>query len=129
MSSDKKRLPALGKIEILQLFKQNMLKFLDALIELFPEESDLIVARILFEGNIENFFSHFYIKIISAKDMIKARDENFFLTDENIFTGINNNLVEKWKQIWQSNKLNAENKQVMWKWFEVFLTLCEMYNN
>ena len=121
----------LGKLEILTLFKENVLKFLDALVELFPEESDLIVVRILFENQIpiEESLNVFSSRILPARDMIINKNEQFFLRDDNVFMGINNDKVIRWKKIWLSKKLDNDDKETIWKWLKIFLSLSEMYVN
>jgi len=120
----------LGKLEILQLFKQNIEAFLNSLVELFPDESDLIVLRIFFENQIpiEEILDRFGKKIIPLKDMIKTRNEQFFLNETDIFSGLNkDDKVIRWKNLWRSKTLSQEDKDVIWQWFDLFLGLAEMY--
>jgi hypothetical protein len=63
----------LTKNELLKLFKENIINFLDALIEQFNKESDFITLRVLFDGQIpiEEALNVFSQRIIPFLDMIK----------------------------------------------------------
>lgn len=121
----------LNKIEILKLFKENIIIFLDNLIELFPEESDIIVVRILFDTqiSIEKFMKIFSSMILPAKDIIQKKDEKFFLDDPKFFDGVDQGKVIHWKRMWQSGRLEEDDKKQLWSWLDLFVNLCEQYNN
>ncbi len=63
MSSSGKQL---SKIEILKIFKEKIIQFFDALIELLPKEGDLIMLRVMFDSQIpiENAIKMFGSRII-----------------------------------------------------------------
>jgi hypothetical protein len=123
----------LGKLEILSLFKTKMLQFIDNLVELFPNESDLVVYRLLFESQIpiEHSLSTFRNRVLepTVKDMITNENEKFFLEDNKVFNGANEQKVIKWKQMWTSHTLDSDDKKQIWKWLKFFLGLAEKYND
>lgn len=121
--------PPLGKLEILQLFKDSVLKFFDALITLFPEEGDLIVMRILFEDRlpIDESMKRFTFKIIPHKETIEKRDDKFFLTDNTVFGGIDSDKVIRWRNLWTSKRLDKDDRDSIWLWMDLFVRLCDMY--
>lgn len=122
---------SLGKIEILLLYKNNMLEFLDNLIELCPEESELIMFRILLENQIpiEDAISNMAKVMIPLKEVILKKDERFFLDENDIFGKAKQDKVIKWKQVWVKKNLNKSDRDAIWKWIDLFLKLCEMYVN
>jgi hypothetical protein len=127
----------LGKIEVLKLFKSQLLAFLESLTEMFPEEHDLLSMRVIFDIEIpvEEAMRIFCKKILPVKDMIKNRNDKFF-TEEFNFTiddtkgskAVNTEKVTKWKNIWKSNRLSKDDRISIWKWFDIFLVLSEIYN-
>jgi len=119
----------LGIIEILTLFKNNLIQFFNELIELFPDDGDMIAVRILLDTQVpvEITMTKFAERILPVKNMIKNKDDKFFLSDTPIFNGINGDKVLKWKQIWNSPKLEPSDREAIWKWFNLFLSLAEMY--
>lgn len=121
----------LTKLEILSRYKSNMLKFLDSLIEIFPEDPDLIVIRILLETQIpiEESLKKFSARILPNAEMVRKRNEKFFLNDTDMFSGINNDKVVKWKNMWTSGRLDSDSKETIFKWFDLFLSLAETYTN
>jgi hypothetical protein len=122
-------LEKLSIIEILQLFKNNIIKFFDALIELLPKEGDLIILRVMFESQIpiDNALKLFASRIIPYRDLLKNRDERFFLECTDLFTGIRKDRVSYFKDLWASGALTKEDKDSLWRWFLLFLKLALEY--
>lgn len=122
---------SLGKIEILTLIKDNSIKFLSSLIDLFPEEGDLIAGRILIEDGIpiEDFANKLTQNILPLEDVIVSRDERFFIEDNDVFVMANKDKVYKWKAIWQSDRLDEQDRKNIWKWVDLFLKLAKLYRN
>ena len=67
-------------------------------------------------------------RIIPYVDMIKARDERFFLESTDLFEGIANDKVNYFRNIWLSPNLNQEDKDNLWKWFRLFSNLAVKYS-
>lgn len=129
----------LSTFEILSIYKSNTLKFLDSIIELFPEESDIIVMRILFENQIpidtsmKVFSKRLFTPVetdngvIVPADMIKIKNDKFFLHNSILFSGVEETKIIRWKQLWQSKRLDSSDREAIWKWFKLFRELSEMY--
>lgn len=115
---------------IINEFKNKVVSFLDELIEQFPEESDFIIARIFLKDQIptETIILTFIKNIMPYKEQIKDRDEMFFLnSDIALFGEVNKEKVNNLKLLWKSSRLDNEDKEVMWKWFDIFIFLAEKY--
>lgn len=115
------------QIELLHLFKKNMVDFIDELIEQFEEEGDLIVMRFFFSEQlpIEHIMNHFIKYIYPHKDMIHAKNERFFLERDNIFGSSPKEKVIHFKTLYQ--RMNDDDKKTLWIWFESFISICEKY--
>lgn len=122
---------SLGKLEILSLFKDNMLQFIDNLVELCPEEGELIMFRILFENQlpIEDTMIRLAKVILPIKEMIIKKNEKFFLEGNDIFGNVKQEKIIKWKQLWLKKNLDSQDREMIWKWLQLFLGLSEMYYN
>ena len=116
-------------IQVLTNFKNHIVQFFDALIELMPKEGDLIMLRVMFESQIpiENAMKIFASRIIPYGDMVKQRDERFFIDCSDLFTGIRKDRVSYFKDMWTSGSLTAKDKESLWKWFRLFLHYALQY--
>jgi hypothetical protein len=121
--------------QILQAFKTNMISFLDELIDQFPTETGLIVARVFLKDQIpvETAMTNFLVTIEkndgAVKALVEKRDEEFFL-ENNIFSCPQGSLdissVNYMRKIWTSG-LDTEDKAIIWKWIDSFILLAEKY--
>ena len=121
---------SMSKTELLIMFKHNLLDFLSNLIEQFPKEGDFVLLKILLSDQvpIDEAMKIFSDRILPYVDMIKARDERFFLESTDLFEGIANDKVNYFRNIWLSPNLNQEDKDNLWKWFRLFSNLAVKYS-
>lgn len=121
--------PGLGTMEILVLFKENILVFLDSLTTLFPDEAEIIVSRVFLENHIpvQLAISHFAKIAIPCKNKIENREDKFFLDNPDLFSNAEQGRVSFWKSLWASNRLDKAEREQIWKWVDFFLQLSEMY--
>lgn len=123
----------MSETEILKQFKNALISFLDELIGQFPAEGDLVIFRIFLKDRvpIHNVLNYFVMKILPLKDMVKERDEDFFLNKCDLFEGIgdteNKGKINRFKMLWRSESLDDDDKKVVWEWFDSFIYLSEKY--
>jgi hypothetical protein len=121
------------RFELLKIFQENLIKFIDEIIELLPPTSkgDIIMLRILFIDSfpMEDAMKIFSERILPHTKMVLERDENFFLNCEDLFAGIKKDKVSYFKDLWLSKELDDENKEIIWDWFTYFLKLAQKYNS
>ncbi len=116
-------------VDILQRLKRGIMQFIDDLIEIFPKETDLIIIRVFFEDQVpigtiaDSFISH----VLPHKEMVAKRNEKFFLEDDNIFGMLDTGKVLHFKKLWQSKLLEEDDREVVWSYFDTFITLSEAY--
>lgn len=128
MSSKKQK-----RDEAIVKLKKGMKQFNKELILKFPNETDLKLAQVLLKTNMipVKYFVKLWInsgQIENDRMLIKNRDykffkENPFLQD---YPDIKKTLVEN---ILGSNILSDEERELIWKWQELFLSLGEEYKN
>jgi|APCry1669188879_1035177.scaffolds.fasta_scaffold09741_2 hypothetical protein len=116
-------------MKILTDFRTNLVLFLDELIEQFPQEGDLVIARIFIcdQIPITDIMLTFTKKVLPLKDMVKQRNAAFFLENDVLFENLSNTKVSYFKQLWSSNKLDADDRATIWSWFDLFISLAERY--
>ena len=115
--------------ELLQEFHEHLLRFLDQLIERFPEEPDLVIVRVLFANQIpvEDILRNFVSRLLPHADEIKNHNEKFFLENDEIFGNLKENKVLHFKKLWLSSDLEKADRETIWQWFELFVDIAERY--
>lgn len=118
-----------NQTQILIDFKNNLVKFLDELIEQFPEETDFIISRIFIKDQVPvmDIMNHFITEIIPLKAKIKGRDDKFFIENNILFSSLDKTKVNHLKKIWRSDRLEKEDKEVIWKWIDALVHFVEKY--
>lgn len=118
-----------SKIQILIDFKTSLVNFFDELIEQFPEEGDLVVIRIFLNDQvpIADVMNTVIAKLLPLKELVKKRDESFFINNNVLFDKLDKNKVNHFKKLWRSDKLDAEDRKVIWQWYDLFISLTEKY--
>lgn len=118
-----------NQTQILIDFKNNLVKFLDELIEQFPEETDFIISRIFIKDQVPvmDIMNHFITEIIPLKAKIKGRDDKFFIENNILFSSLDKTKVNHLKKIWRSDRLEKEDKEVIWKWIDALVYFVEKY--
>jgi hypothetical protein len=123
----------MSELDILTQFKNTLISFLDELIVQFPSEGDLVIFRIFLKDKaiIKDLMNYFVHKILPFKDMVKSRDEDFFLNKCTLFESIekedSKNKINRFKTLWRSKSLDKDDKRVVWEWFDSFIFLAEKY--
>lgn len=117
----------------LDVFKQELLIFLDELMLLLPDESELMMIKIIVQdvANMEEVIKYVYTKLVPLEDHVKNRDERFFLDHCVLFDTLDNGSSDKvdyFKRIWES-ETDEDNKEMIWNWFEHFIALSKKYWN
>ena len=115
------------QVELLVLFKKTMIEFLDELIEQFDQEGDLIVLRFFLSEQIplETILLQFNNYVYPMKDMIKNRDEKFFLERDNIFGASPKDKVIHFKDLYL--KMSPDDRFTLWTWFDTFIMISDKY--
>ena len=120
----------MSKLDILKKLKEQIIMFFDELIDILPQEADLIIIRIFIKDKypIEDIMKYIVKKFIPLKNSIINEDEGFFLNNNILFEELDSNKVNHFKRIWRSKSLNEDDRKVIWLWFKGFLFLAEKYD-
>ena len=127
-----------NKIKLLQDFQQGLKGFLEELCESFEGHSSspsLITARILLVDQvpIEDILKVFTVGLLPSKSLLIGRDSikinEFLLKMDLVIASFATNSVDiKISALWQSERLNSEDHDVMMDWFDFFSKCAEKYN-
>lgn len=115
-----------SEVNILSAFKRSAKSFLDELITSFPNEQDLVFLRVLLTSDsvpVVTLMNHFIHKVLPKKDLISQRQDSFFTQNESLFGSFSSK--DTLRNLWVSGNLSAENKEVIWQWFDLFVKLAE----
>ena len=115
----------MSSIQILQEFQTSLLAFIDELIQLMPHCGEFIAVKIFVKDRIPitEIIKHFVKIIIPMEGLIKSRSDHVII-DNAIFKQIDPQ--EKIKEIW--GQIDADDRDMMWKWIEHFLAITKKYN-
>lgn len=121
-----------SEIELLTHLKTQLVNFLDELIESFPKEPDFVIFRIFVNDRlpITDIMKYITINLCPLQDMIKNKDEKFFLNHNILFEKFDDqerNKVNHFKDLWLSGNLDNEDKETLWKWFSSFIYIGNKY--
>lgn len=120
------------RIKVIEVFKNNLVNFIEILIEQFPSETDLIIIRTFFlemcsSVDIINYFSH---KLLNekVKTMIEKQNDQFFIENDTLFSDIKNKQkVFHFKNVWLTATDNQ--KKSIWQWFNKLVRIAEIYKS
>lgn len=117
-----------AELKLLQLFKKNMLEFLDELIDQFEDEGDLIIMRFFISEQIplEDLMKQFNTFVMPHKELIQSKNEQFFLEHDNIFGSSPKEKVVHFKQLYL--RMSTDDKETLWSWFKLFISICDKWN-
>lgn len=119
------------KIQIMHEFRHQLVSFLDELIEQFPRETDFVIIRIFIKDQIpvEDVIGRFIRDLLPLKQIIKDREESFFIENTVLYSGgnISNQKIDHFKELWKSDQLDASDRNVIWSWMDLFIALAEKY--
>jgi phosphoglucomutase len=120
----------MSEIQILTQMRDSLVTFFDELIELMPLEGDIVVIRFFIADKIPmiDIMEHIVENILPLFDLVKAKDERFFLENNILFDALDGNKVNYFKNLWVSGTIDKEDKDVIWKWFSTILIMAQRYS-
>ena len=117
----------LDQTKLLEKFQKSLVTFFDELVEMFPNEKDFILIRILVKDQIPStqIMNYFEMVMINKEivSSIESRDENFILSNV-LFSKISRSDV--FKNLWLT-RLDNDDKQMIWDWVDSFKSMTTQY--
>ena len=113
--------------KLLEKFQKSLVTFFDELVEMFPNEKDFILIRILVKDQIPStqIMSYFEMVMLNKEitSSIERRDDNFILSNV-LFSKISKSDV--FKNLWQT-RLDNDDKKMIWDWVDMFKSITTQY--
>ncbi len=124
----------MSSLDTRQLLTQQIENFINEMCDVFPDIKSLQIYRQQFEilkslssrVIVEGFSTY----VLPHKDKIMNEEENFFRNGggQDFVQGDMVKFRDTMSDIW-NERLSDGNKKVCWKYFKVFVLLCERYKN
>jgi hypothetical protein len=113
--------------KLLEKFQKSLVTFFDELVEMFPNEKDFILIRILVKDQIPStqIMSYFELVMLNKEiiSSIEHRDDTFILSNV-LFSKISNSTV--FKNLWEKH-LDNDDKEMIWSWVDCFKLMTTEY--
>ena len=115
------------------MFLKQIDNFINELCIIFPKSKDILVLsekyNIIKSVNSNLIIEYFVIYIYPHKNKIEEKDESFFIEgggQDEIKDTSGLKFRDNIKTLW-INEMSDENKEIIWKYFKLFMLLCEKY--
>lgn len=126
----------MSELKLLQTFKDQIINFLDELIQQFPDQAEFVIIRIFVKDQIplNDVLGRFIKECLPYHQQIKNKDEKFFLESDIIVSALGGSklgkdVMEKLKSLWKSNRLDTDDREMIWKWLGLFFKIAENYKS
>lgn len=119
------------ELELLIQLKNQLISFIDELIESFPAETDFVVFRIFIKDRIPitDIMKYICTNLCPLKKQVEEKDEKFFKDHDLLFDKFEEGRVKKvnhFKNLWLSN-VSDEDRITLWNWFYSFICIGNKY--
>lgn len=118
----------MSEISYLVKLKEQLVAFLDELIEAYPKETDFVIFRIFVKDQIPIVTIMGYVikNLCPLEKRVKAREEDLLLNHNLLFEEFDTkklNKVNYFRRLWQSKDTDRDDKETIWRWFESFIEI------
>ncbi len=116
--------------KVLEQLRDQVLNLLDDLLSICPNEPDVLLARLFFENQVipETLMLGFVKWVYPCENYIKEHNEKYFEENKHIFGPLPVDKVKYFKDKMKDGTFDDDDKEIIWKYFEVFISLIEQYN-
>jgi len=119
------------RIKYVRDFRDQLVIFLDELIDQFPLEGDFVIIRIFIKDQLPMFdvIGRFIRDLLPLKEQVTKRDTGFFIKNTLLYTGASlaSEKVNHFKELWLSDKLDDNDREIVWKWMDLFISIADKY--
>jgi hypothetical protein len=120
-------------MSVKQVFIQQIDNFVNELCTIFSSSKEILMFREKYNlvryANSKLVVEYFIMYILPHKKKIIEQEESFFLEgggQEEIKDNSGLKFRDSLKSLWIS-EISEENKEIIWKYFKIFIILCEKY--
>jgi hypothetical protein len=120
-------------MSIKQKFLKQTDNFIEELCTIFSDNTEILMFRekynLIKSANSKLIIEYFCQYVYPLKTKIMDEDESFFLDgggQEELKDNSGLKLRDNIRSLWVS-QMSDENKEIIWKYFKIFILLCEKY--
>jgi hypothetical protein len=120
-------------MSIKQVLLQQIDNFIQELCTIFPTNGEILIFNekylVIRKANSNLIIEYFIQYVFPHKKRILEQDETFFLEgggQEELKDTSKLKFRDNLKNLWMGN-MSQENKDIVWKYFKIFVILCEKY--
>jgi hypothetical protein len=96
-------------------------QFIDELSEQFPTEPSLQLAKAFIKDtDSSELMNKYKMFVLPHRDLVESENEDFFKKSDWFYNMTSPAKVFSIKDIWESDKLDNEDKTMVWQWFKLF---------
>jgi len=125
-----------GKVYYMREFRNQLVRFLDELIEQFPQMPEFVIFRIFVKDQAPaaDVIGRFIRDLLPFRDQVKQRNDNFFLEHSVMYMekkGYKNGKknADYFSQIWNGDQLDDEDRKIIWEWMDLFMEIAGKYHS
>lgn len=119
------------KLKYMKEFRDQLVIFMDELIEQFPFEGDFVLIRIFIKDQlpIYDVIGRFIRDLLPLKKQVQKRDSEFFIQNTLLYTSASlaEEKINHFKNLWLSDKLDNTDRETIWKWMDLFISIADKY--
>jgi hypothetical protein len=119
------------KLRLMHEFRNQLVSFLDELIEQFPDEGDFVIIRIFVKDQVGVYdvIGRFIKDLLPLHGIIAKRDSKFFLENDILYqnASVSSQKVNHFRKLWVSKRLDAADREMVWKWMDLFIHISKAY--
>lgn len=103
-------------------FHEYFVQFIEELSGQFPDEPSLQIAKtVLKDIDSQVLLTKYKTFILPHVSLIENENEEFFTNSNDWFYKLTSPAkVFSIKELWESNRLDDEDREMIWQWFKVF---------
>tara|TARA_B100000131_G_C18013497_1_gene571516 strand:+ start:420 stop:881 length:462 start_codon:yes stop_codon:yes gene_type:complete len=113
-------------------FKEQMVDFLDELIEMFPTDGSFILIRVFVNDKIPvtAVLGRFMRDCLKYHKLVETRNDKLFLSKDFLYNSYGKEVgidqIDRFKDIWEK-ELDEDDKEMVWTWMDLFFKLSMNY--
>tara|TARA_B100000989_G_C19394024_1_gene406997 strand:- start:27 stop:500 length:474 start_codon:yes stop_codon:yes gene_type:complete len=120
------------EFDYIKSFKEQMVEFLDELIDMFPTDGSFILIRVFVNDKIPvtAVLGRFMRDCLKYHNYVKTRNDKLFLSKDFLYNSygaeVGIDQIDRFRDIWQK-ELDNEDKKMVWSWMDLFYKLSMNY--
>jgi len=121
----------LSQTDLQLKFRDMLVEFLDELItSYFPTETELIFMRMIVkQAPVQDLLGRFIRDLLPLKKFVIEKNDEFFLNNTLLYIDgkFSSEKENHFKELWKSDILDHEDRDLIWDWMKSFIKISEVY--